>query len=199
MRLTCPSCQAQHGADAYLDEARDVLVLIASVPYGLAPLVLRYLGLFRPGKQVLRWAKAADILVELIGVMEKCELQFNRSTYAIPPEVWRPAFEDMLDRRAKLGKLDSHGYLWAVLISKAADIDAQAEREREANRRRPAPGFTPAPVKAQGFSRIGFDGAQHPGPEGNSPRTEQTEGERREAAAAFARLQAMMEEPSHAK
>ena len=200
MMLICPTCGHRHGADAFLPEARDVLMLIASVPFGLAALVMRYLGLFSPPSQSLRWSRAADLLPELIGVMEKCELQFNRATHVIPEPAWRPALEEMLDRRIELGKLDSHGYLFKVVITYARNFDAVAEREREVNRMRPTrparcesaiPGLTAhPPVFNRGYKRI----EEAFLPDGNSPRVEDSEQERREAAAAHANLLAMLAE-----
>lgn len=142
MRLICPSCGATHSADGISDDAdaRLALMTAAELPADLGPLVLRYIGLFRPMKsRNLAWHRVRKLITELAEMIEAGKVRRNGRDWPAPASAWRVAIDQILSRR-DAGKLrlpmESHGYLLEILTGEADKAEAQAEDAVESARRR---------------------------------------------------------------
>jgi len=137
MQLTCPCCQARFPIEAALtdDAARQAVAAALRLPHGLGPLILRYMGLFRPEKRALSWERAARLLTELAGAIEAGEVTRHGRAWPAPHEYWRTALEQLLARSDKLTRpLRSHAYLYEVVAGLAAKAEGQQEAKAESDR-----------------------------------------------------------------
>ena len=140
MRLKCPSCNAEMDLDVLLahEEGRHVLaqLLLMGVPMGA--LLLRYIGMFRPGKRALAMSRTLALLSELWPDITRGAITRKGRDWATTPAQWQQAFEQMLAARDKGSltlPLTSHGYLYEVLLGMVDKAEGQAERERESSHR----------------------------------------------------------------
>lgn len=134
MRLICPACGALASLEAWLadDDSRAVVALAARLPAALGPLVVRYLGLFRPAKRGLAWDRARALLDELARAIAAGEIVRDRRTYICTPAEWAAALEVVLDARPTLDlPLKTHGYLYEVIAAAARKRAATGEREAD--------------------------------------------------------------------
>src|SRR3569832_1191611 len=117
MNLTCPCCAGRFSIEAALtdDAARAAVATTLKFPAPLGDLILRYMGLFRPLNRAQRKDRAARLLAELLEPIHAAQLNRNGREWPAPPETWRIALEQMLDKRDTLTlPLKSHGYLFEV-------------------------------------------------------------------------------------
>lgn len=148
MILTCPSCGARHSIEAATnDEAAREVVALAAAMHSAGTPVIQYLGLFRPAKHSLRWARALSLMRELSGAYHAGMIRRRGQDRAIRPEAWGLGIEAVLAARDQ-GKLRTplrdHAYLWEVVIGHSERLAGNEERERDEERRgRPRPGPTP--------------------------------------------------------
>lgn len=144
MQLACPCCGARNTVEAYLQDADARLALEAAL--SLTPVgkqMLRYIGLFRPGKHALTWARAGKLIAEVAAMIEKRAIERDGITYPAPLEYWVEAFDRMEEMRGKLDlPMKSHGYLLDILISlhkrQEAKQETKLEEMRQRGRHRPA-------------------------------------------------------------
>ncbi|MFV2030622.1 hypothetical protein [Neisseria sp. S1] len=118
MNIKCPNCGAVHSLDSLLstDAAGDLLVMIAELDAAIAKPALRYLGLFRPDKTQLTFARTAKLLAELLPSIKAGEISRDGVVYPAPPEAWIYGFQTALDARNRLKlPLKSHGWLFEVI------------------------------------------------------------------------------------
>jgi len=140
MRLKCPTCNAEMDLDVLLahEEGRHVLaqMLLLGVPMGA--LLVRYVGLFRPGKRALAMSRTLSLLAELWPDMQRGAITRKGRDWPTTPAQWQQAIETVLAARDKgtlTPPLTSHGYLYEVLLGLADKAEGQAERERESAQR----------------------------------------------------------------
>lgn len=143
MKLRCPNCGASHSLDSLLanDDAREALKYLIALGGEVSALTVRYLGLFRPAKSELSFARLASLLGDLIPDMQAQRIMRNGQVHEAPAEAWLNAMRVMLDKRDR-GELElplkSHGYLYEI-ISKS----------------RPTTGLMPAAEPAAGSRKAG--------------------------------------------
>lgn len=150
MKLICPSCHAHHSIDAWLNDAdaRLAMSAAAELPAELGPVVLRYLGLFRPAQQSLRWARANKLLMEILAWLQAGNIRRHSRSWPVTPASLRAAIETVLARRDKLDlPLADHAYLLSVIAGHADKAEAQAETASETQRRHGS-ALAPAPAAA---------------------------------------------------
>ena len=144
MQLTCPVCAARYAVEAALsdDAARAALAaaLSCSVP---GPIVVLYLGLFRPRQRALSWRRAGKLIAELSEAMAAGRIRRRGRDWPLTPAQWREGMETCIARR-DAGRLDTplrdHAYLYEVLAGLSSKAEGAEEAAREAERRaRPAP------------------------------------------------------------
>lgn len=138
--IRCPACGAQTSLDAVIDDiaaSRALQQALTFSPEG--PLLVRYLGLFRPVKSRLTWVRVNALLTELLRVASTERIERNRMIYAVPRAVFAEALETVLTAR-ETGQLQtplkSHGYLYEVAIS----LSRRAERDSGSAETGPLPG-----------------------------------------------------------
>jgi hypothetical protein len=141
VRLSCPSCNAEFGLDVAAGRDADAQALAglldAAAPQ-LRGLLIQYLALHRPGVRRLSIARAARLAAELLGDIQRGEIDRKGRSWSAPPAMWARAIEHMLqmrDRGSLTLPLSGHGYLHEVLCGMADQAEAQAERQTEADRR----------------------------------------------------------------
>jgi hypothetical protein len=169
MHITCPACGAVASLDAVLahDAARAALVrALDHTPLGRR--LVRYLALFRPAKRALSWERTAQILTELLDMVEAARITRDGRVWPAPPAYWEAALDEILARR-DAGQLrtplKSHGYLLEIIAGLGNRAEAQAERGREDRAAGRTPTATP-PVGRQSLADTPVDtpAPRHVGP-----------------------------------
>lgn len=71
MNIKCPNCGAVHSLDSLINdaEASAVLRTVLEMDAELGKAAIRYIGLFRPAKSQLSWARTAKLLNELLPIL----------------------------------------------------------------------------------------------------------------------------------
>lgn len=115
--------------------AREAVMHALALPASLGPLLVRYVALFRPAKRQLSFDRVARLLDELGKMIEAGSIERHSRTWPAPPDYWRMAIEEMLDRRDRLSlPLTSHGYLLEIIAGIGNRAEARVETKREADR-----------------------------------------------------------------
>ncbi len=129
----CPACGAFGAPELFLGEAmkREAIAKALRMPSPLAQQIQTYIGLFRPPKRGHIIDRVTSLLENLLTYIEPRKVTRNGRTLPAPVAIWQAALDDMLSRRDKLRlPLKDHGYLLEVVMSKADEAQAQAERLR---------------------------------------------------------------------
>lgn len=117
MRVRCPVCHAEAALEALFEEAaaRELFLLLAKLPDGVARALVRYLGLFRPSKRALSWDRALRIAKEVLAL----ELSPDMLEAALSDTV-----EAMLAKReaGDVRPLENNNYLKKVAVSVQARL-----------------------------------------------------------------------------
>ncbi|ACB34543.1 hypothetical protein Lcho_2277 [Leptothrix cholodnii SP-6] len=140
MRLKCPSCNAEMDLDVLLahEEGRHVLAQLLQMGVPMGALLMRYIGMFRPGKRALAMSRTLALLSELWPDMTRGAITRKGRDWATTPAQWQQAIEQVMAARDKGNltlPLTSHGYLYEVLLGLVDKAESHAEREREAGQR----------------------------------------------------------------
>ena len=120
MKTKCPNCGAIHSLDSLLavEDAADLMAVLAGLDAAIGKAALRYLGLFRPARSQLSFGRAAKLLAELMPDIRRGAISRNGTEYPAPPAAWLYGFQTALDARdagrLKL-PLKSHGWLYEVV------------------------------------------------------------------------------------
>lgn len=136
--VACPACQTEMGLEALLgaDDARGVVDLLARMPGPptLRKSSLRYVGLFAPASQRLRWGRVEKLLEELVAMMETGRVERKGRVWAAPLDYWQDALDAVIGNANLRRPLKSHGYLLEVLVGRSDTAEAQAEERTEQQR-----------------------------------------------------------------
>lgn len=120
MQIKCPNCGAVQSLDSLLstEAGSEVMVMLAELSPALAKAALRYLGLFRPTKSQLTFARVAKLLGELMPEIQAGECLRDGVRYPTSEAAWLYGFEACVrardEGRLKL-PLKTHGYLKEVV------------------------------------------------------------------------------------
>lgn len=126
MKIRCPACGATASLDALIahDDAREALKLLVQLGGEVASVTMRYLGLFRPAKTELTFARLAKLLAEIVPDMQAQRIERNGQLHDAPPAAWVWAMQQTLAARDS-GKLTvplkSHGYLYEIITNYRAE------------------------------------------------------------------------------
>lgn len=164
MQVTCPVCFARYSLEAALNDevARQVMARLAGCGDETLRFVVAYVGLFRPEKHVLAWARAGRLIGEVVDVIEAGTIRRRGRAWALNRTQWGEALEVVIERR-NAGHLAlplrNHAYLFEVAAGIADKAEAAAERETEDKRRRRGAGperkgETSAATQAQRFEAL---------------------------------------------
>jgi hypothetical protein len=142
--IACPCCNVMMPLEAWIAHAatREAFLALASLhPSQRLPMtVMRYIGLFSPLKQNLRWERIADLMVEIKDLIAAGTVGVKHQTLPAPLEYWLMGMEECLARRDRLTlPLSSHGYLKTIVAGYSNKAEAGAEKADHDRRG----GFTP--------------------------------------------------------
>ena len=120
MNIKCPNCGAVHSLDSLINdaEASAVLRTVLEMDAELGKAAIRYIGLFRPAKSQLSWARTAKLLNELMPMIKAQEATRDGICFPVPAEAWIHGFNETVNARDQ-GRLKlplkSHGYLLEIV------------------------------------------------------------------------------------
>ena len=137
MKLACPACGSLSSLDALLgnEGAREAVMAALAMPAPLGKLMVQYLGLFRPAQRQLSFDRVANLLGELLPMIQEAKIERSGRIWAAPQDYWKMGIEDMLAKRDKLTlPLKGHGYLLTIIEGYSSKAEAQAELQTEARK-----------------------------------------------------------------
>lgn len=120
MNIKCPNCGAVHSLDSLINDAdaSSVLRAVLEMDAEMGKAAIRYVGLFRPAKSQLSWARTAKLLNELIPMIKAQEVVRDGVSSPAPAEAWLHGFNETVNARDQ-GRLKlplkSHGYLLEIV------------------------------------------------------------------------------------
>lgn len=120
MNIKCPNCGAVHSLDSLINdaEASAVLRTVLEMDAEMGKAAIRYIGLFRPAKSQLSWARTAKLLNELLPMIKAQEAARDGVSSPAPAEAWLHGFNETVNARDQ-GRLKlplkSHGYLLEIV------------------------------------------------------------------------------------
>lgn len=138
MLIKCPSCGSQNSLDSLIDDepaAQALMLALKLTPVGRS--LVKYLGLFRPEKKQLSWAKVAKLLGELTPLIEAQRIERNGVAHIVPMAVWESSITKVLEAR-DAGRLTTpiktHGYLFEVIVTEVQRSQADKETRVQAKK-----------------------------------------------------------------
>ena len=120
MNIKCPNCGAVHSLDSLINdaEASSVLRTVLEMDAEMGKAAIRYVGLFRPAKSQLSWARTAKLLNELLPMIKAQEAARDGVCFSAPAEAWIHGFNETVNARDQ-GRLKlplkSQGYLLEIV------------------------------------------------------------------------------------
>ncbi|MGN6914890.1 hypothetical protein ACTHS0_11000, partial [Neisseria sp. P0013.S009] len=101
MNVKCPNCGAVHSLDSLINdaEASAVLRTVLEMDAELGKAAIRYIGLFRPAKSQLSWARTAKLLSELLPMIKAQEAARDGVCFPAPTEAWIHGFNETINAR----------------------------------------------------------------------------------------------------
>ena len=120
MNIKCPNCGAVHSLDSLINDADASAVLraVLEMDAEMGKAAIRYVGLFRPAKSQLSWARTAKLLNELMLMIKAQEAVRDGVSYPAPAEAWLHGINETVNARDQ-GRLKlplkSHGYLLEIV------------------------------------------------------------------------------------
>ena len=120
MNIKCPNCGAVHSLDSLINDAdaSSVLRAVLEMDAEMGKAAIRYVGLFRPAKSQLSWARTAKLLNELMPMIKAQEVVRDGVSSPAPAEAWLHGFNETVNARDQ-GRLKlplkSHGYLLEIV------------------------------------------------------------------------------------
>ena len=120
MNIKCPNCGAVHSLDSLINDAdaSAVLKAVLEMDVEMGKAAIRYVGLFRPAKSQLSWARTAKLLNELLPMMKAQTAERDGVSSPAPAEAWLHGFNETVNARDQ-GRLKlplkSHGYLLEIV------------------------------------------------------------------------------------
>ena len=120
MNIRCPNCGAVHSLDSLINDADASAVLraVLGMDAEMGKAAIRYVGLFRPAKSQLSWARTAKLLNELMPMIKAQEAVRDGVSSPAPAEAWLHGFNETVNARDQ-GRLKlplkSHGYLLEIV------------------------------------------------------------------------------------
>jgi len=113
--------------------------LIQSVPPSMIGALLRYLELFKPAKQSLRWSRRLALTQELMPMIKSGTVKRNGIEYAMPMQAWEGEMMKLVSNKpaSLVLPLKSNGYLLSILVGRVEKNLAVTEAQQiEAQRNR---------------------------------------------------------------
>jgi len=136
MILICPSCGATHSADSWENDVkiRQTLQTTCLLPAEVSKVLLSYLGLFRPEKRALTWAKSLKLIGELQQLVSQGHIQVQgKVARPCPPRIWAQGMEQMAARTDLSRPMKNHNYLRQIVYQLGDQADAGREHQQRQN------------------------------------------------------------------
>ena len=143
MICRCPNCGAANSLDSLVSdaEAAEVLKMLLELDADIGKAAIRYIGLFRPAKSQLSWARTAKLLNELLPMIKAQQVVRDGVSSPAPAEAWLHGFNETVNARDQ-GRLKtplkSHGYLYEILAGWVGQPSA-GNQTNQPNRRAALP------------------------------------------------------------
>lgn len=144
MICRCPNCGAANSLDSLVSdaEAAEVLKMLLELDADIGKAAIRYIGLFRPAKSQLSWARTAKLLNELLPMIKAQEAVRDGVCFPAPTEAWIHGFNETINARDQ-GRLKtplkSHGYLYEILAGWVGQPSAGNQTANQPSRRAALP------------------------------------------------------------
>lgn len=144
MICRCPNCGAANSLDSLVSdaEAAEVLKMLLELDADIGKAAIRYIGLFRPAKSQLSWARTAKLLNELLPMIKAQEAARDGVCFPAPAEAWIHGFNETVNARDQ-GRLKtplkSNGYLYEILAGWVGQPSAGNQTVNQPNRRAALP------------------------------------------------------------
>lgn len=139
--VSCPYCGK--GVDIIqsleLQAGNGWAALLTELPVSLIGALFRYLELFKPTKQALRWSRRLALTEELMPMIKSGTLERNSIVYAMPMQAWEAEMMKLVSNRpaSLVLPLKSNGYLLAIMFGKIEkNLAAEEAKQIEAQRNR---------------------------------------------------------------
>lgn len=135
--IQCPYCGNSVDAIMALEmqAGNEWTQLLHDLPISFIGALLRYLELFKPAKQELRWSRRLNLTKELMPMIKAAQVKRHGIAYAAPLPTWEAEMLRLSARPASVKfPLKNNAYLLAVLAAKGEQHAAQLERDIEHKR-----------------------------------------------------------------
>lgn len=111
--------------------------LIQSIPPSMIGALLRYLELFKPVKQSLRWSRRLALTQELMPMIKSGTVERNGIVYAMPMQAWEAEMMKLVSNKpaSLVLPLKSNGYLLSIMVGRVEKNLAAAENQQIAAQR----------------------------------------------------------------
>jgi len=151
LTVSCPECGAHFSLQHAMENAdgRRFIGLLSEVQPMIVRPLIRYLTLFKPVKQGMRWSRMYTLALELVPMIKEAQVKHNGSSYVVPPQKWADTMLDLVENMPATLRLPlkSHGYLITILAGDAESAAAKQEQKHiEQTRNRGRIGFNNGPV-----------------------------------------------------
>jgi len=132
--IPCPYC----AKDIDVVQAMEVLAgnewtsLLSDLPVGLVGALLRYLELFKPTKQELRWSRRLALTKELMPLIKAAQIKRNGMAYSAPQGIWEAEMMKLVVNRPEtlVLPLKSNGYLLSMIAGRGERAAAKLEQDK---------------------------------------------------------------------
>lgn len=148
--VACPCCNVQLPLEAWIahSSTREAFLALAELhpSLRLPKTALRYVGLFAPIKQTMRWERIADLLLEVKQMVSTGRVEWKAQSLPAPMDYWLAGMETLLAKADLRRPLANHNYLKAVVAGMSDQAAGADEQRRIASGRGETPvGKTPPP------------------------------------------------------
>lgn len=149
--IPCPYC----GKSVDIVQGMEALAgqqwtaLLQDLPIGVIGALLRYLELFKPPTQQLRWSRRLALTQEIVPLMKDAQIKRNGIVYAAPLPMWEAEMMRLVVNRPEslVLPLKSNGYLLSIIAGRGERAAAKLEQDKiEHQRNRSNIGGAPVSV-----------------------------------------------------
>ena len=154
--VACPCCNVQLPLEAWIAHqgAREAFLALAGLhpSMRLPYTTMRYVGLFGPRKQTMRWDRIADLFREVKELISSGRVQWKNADLPAPLDYWLNGMETLLAKEDLRRPLANHNYLKAVVAGMSEQAAATIEQQRITGGRGETPIGAVSGGKGQGAS-----------------------------------------------
>ena len=136
MKASCPACGSRFDLECAVSDAdgRRFMATLAELPAAIGPLMIQYLGLFRPEGGGLRYSRMLALAEELKPLIAEGRVIRAGRTWPAPNSVWVEAMQHLASRPASLRlPLKTNGYLFEIVGAMGEGLAAKHEKAHEEN------------------------------------------------------------------